>query len=145
MIGPDGWRDSPENPEFEEDRTLFQSWKAQVAGEGLRIRIGRWNIAGNPVAIIVDFTTLIANKDEIFKKLWERYKLDSISGQWDYIEPALFGYAAGMIIESFTRFYLNARTRILAQFHEWMMGGGVLYLNEHQPPKVDVFWWKRGE
>ena len=36
-----------------------------------------------------------------FKGLWESYKLDSISGQWDYVEPALFGYAAGKAIEKF--------------------------------------------
>lgn len=139
LIGPDVWRDTTENPEFEEDKSLFQTWKAQVSAEGLRIRIGRWKIAGSPIAIILDFTTLMGRKDEIFSKLWESYKLDSMSGQWDYVEPALFGYAAGMIIESYSNFYLNARTNILAQFHEWMMGAGVLYLKEHQPRIATAF------
>ena len=81
----------------------------------------------------------MARKDEIFSKLWESFKLDSMSGQWDYIEPCLFGYAAGKVIESFTQFYLNTRTRVVAQFHEWMTGGGVLYLKENRPQIATTF------
>ena len=139
LIGPDVWREAGENPEFEEDRMLFQAWKQQAMNEGLRIKIGRWKIAGNPIAIILDFTPFMAKKDEIFSRLWERFKLDSISGQWDYIEPALFGYAAGRLIESFTRHQLNARDKVVAQFHEWMCGGGLLYLNDEFPQVATVF------
>ncbi|KPL12095.1 MAG: alpha-glucan phosphorylase [Bacteroides sp. SM23_62] len=130
LIGPDVWRDSGENPEFEEDKMLFQTWKQHALGEGLRIKVGRWKITGRPIAVILDFTTFMAKKDKIFSKLWENFQLDSISGQWDYIEPCLFGYAAGKVIESYTQFYLNTRTRVVAQFHEWMTGAGVLYLKE---------------
>jgi len=139
LIGPDVLRDTGENPEFEEDKMLFHNWKQQALGEGLRIKVGRWKIAGRPVAIILDFTTFMAKKDEIFSHLWESFKLDSISGQWDYIEPTLFGYAAGKVIESFTRFHLNARERVIAQFHEWMCGGGLLYLNKSFPQVATVF------
>ena len=63
---------------------------------------------------------------------WETYKLDSITGQWDYVEPALFGYAAGKLIESFTTFY-HEHHNIIAQFHEWMTGTGILYLKKYAP------------
>ncbi|MCK4853315.1 MAG: alpha-glucan family phosphorylase, partial [Bacteroidales bacterium] len=139
LIGPDVWRDSGENPEFEEDKMLFNAWKQQALGDGIRIKVGRWKIAGRPIAIILDFTTFMARKDEIFSNLWEGFQLDSISGQWDYIEPCLFGYAAGKVIESFTQFYLNTRTRVVAQFHEWMTGAGLLYLNEHCPQIATAF------
>ena len=62
----------------------------------------------------------------------EVYKLDSITGQWDYVEPALFGYAAGKVIESFTSFY-HDRHNIIAHFHEWMTGTGILYLENSVP------------
>ncbi|MCK7534038.1 MAG: hypothetical protein MZV63_24955 [Marinilabiliales bacterium] len=51
------------------------------------------------------FTQYFGQQNEIFARFWETYKLDSISGQWDYVEPALFGYAAGKVIESFTAFH----------------------------------------
>ncbi|KKK44872.1 hypothetical protein LCGC14_3166430, partial [marine sediment metagenome] len=139
LIGPDVWRGTGENPEFEEDKTLFPAWKQQALNEGLRMKIGHWKISGRPIAIILDFTTFMSNKDEIFSQLWESFKLDSISGQWDYIEPTLFGYAAGKLIESFTRFQLNTRLKVVAQFHEWMCGGGCLYLNDKFPQVATVF------
>ncbi len=139
LIGPDVWRDTDTHPEFIEDPQLFSSWKNKAFEEGLRIRVGRWNIEGKPIAIIVDFTPFFSNKDEIFKEFWEEYKLDSISGQWDYIEPALFGYASGKVIESFARFQLTQRHRIVAQFHEWMTGIGLLYLKKYMPQIGNLF------
>ncbi len=58
-IGPDVWRDTAKNPEFVEDPLLFRSWRMSAAEEGLRIRVGRWNVTGKPVAILVDFTQFI--------------------------------------------------------------------------------------
>lgn len=132
LIGPDVWRDERENPEFEQDDSLFPEWKSKAAQEGLRVRTGRWRVSGKPLVILVDFTPFFNEKDKIFAKFWERYKLDSISGEWDYIEPALFGYAAGKVIESFTGFHQGYHD-IVAQFHEWMTGTGVLYLKMNAP------------
>ena len=81
---------------------------------------------------LIDFTPYFGQQNEIFAKFWETYKLDSISGQWDYVEPALFGYAAGKVIESFTSFY-HDRHNIIAHFHEWMTGTGILYLEKTVP------------
>ncbi|MBL7113463.1 MAG: alpha-glucan family phosphorylase, partial [Bacteroidales bacterium] len=139
LIGPDVWRDSEENPEFREDPNLFADWKQKALQEGLRVKIGRWNISSTPIAIILDFTTFMSRKDEILSELWESYKLDSMAGQWDYIEPALFGYAAGNLIQSFIRHNLNPRSKIVAQFHEWMTGAGLLYLKEYVPQVATVF------
>jgi phosphorylase/glycogen(starch) synthase len=139
LIGPDVWRDGAINPEFVEDKKLFKSWRDKAAEEGLRIKVGHWSISGNPIAIIVDFTTFINQKDSIFSKFWESYKLDSLSGQWDYVEPCLFGYAAGRVIESFTKFNLSIRDKVVAQFHEWMTGSGLLYLKMNMPQVATVF------
>jgi phosphorylase/glycogen(starch) synthase len=139
LIGPDVWRDTNQNPEFQEDSLLFKSWRSRAAEEGLGIKIGRWNISGNPIVIIVDFMTFVPQKDNIFKKFWELYKLDSLSGQWDYIEPALFGYAAGKVIESFTRYHVGVREKVVAQFHEWMTGTGILYLRHYMPQVATAF------
>jgi phosphorylase/glycogen(starch) synthase len=132
LIGPDVWREDIKNPEFIPDESLFSEWKARAASEGLRVKTGRWNIAGKPIVMLIDFTPYFGQQNEIFASFWETYKLDSISGQWDYVEPALFGYAAGKLIESFTTFY-HEHINIIAQFHEWMTGTGILYLKKHAP------------
>ncbi len=138
-IGPDVSKESGGNDEFIEDNALYKNWHEQAQKEGLRIRIGRWNISGQPIVILVDFTPYFEKKNEIFTNLWLRYKLDSISGSWDYIEPALFGYAAGKVIESFYQFHCTAADRIVAHFHEWMTGTGILYLESHTPQIATVF------
>lgn len=139
LVGPDLWRGTDENPEFREDRNLYADWRAKAAEEGLRVRTGRWKIPGEPIAFILDFTIFMEQKDKIFSGLWESFRLDSMSGQWDYIEPALFGFGAGKLIESFAKYHLSTRTRVVAQFHEWMTGGGLLYLAQEAPQIATVF------
>ena len=82
---------------------------------------------------------IFVQKDKIFAKFWETYKLDSISGGWDYVEPALFGYAAGIVVESFYNFYVSANDKIIGHFHEWMTGAGILYIKENVPQIGTVF------
>lgn len=139
MIGPDIWKGTTAHPEFEEDAELFSAWRNHAATQGIVIRAGRWKIPGNPPVILVDFTSFFSQKNEVFAHLWTRYQLDSLTGSWDYAEPAMFGYAAGKVIESFYHFYLTYSDRIVAQFHEWMTGAGILYLEEHVPQIATVF------
>ena len=139
MIGPDVWKGTGEHPEFIEDKTLFKLWRQYLDQEGLKVKIGRWNIQGNPITVLVDFTPYFFEKNEIFKHFWIKYQLDSLNGQWDYTEPAMFGYAAGKVIECFYRCHINSTDRVVAQFHEWMTGTGLLYLEEKVPQVATVF------
>ena len=81
LIGPDVWKEANEHAEFVEDHFLFSSWRKQLDMDGIKCKIGRWNIAGNPVAILVDFTSYFSQKDKIFYEFWESHKLDSHNGQ----------------------------------------------------------------
>lgn len=139
MIGPDLPSGIAGNPEFTEDKNLFPTWKMHMQQAGLRVRAGRWNIPGNPLVILIDFTPFFQQKNEIFTHFWTKFRLDSLSGQWDYIEPAMFGYAAGKVIEGFYHCHLNATDHIIAQFHEWMTGTGILYVEENIPQVATVF------
>ncbi len=138
LIGPDIYKDV-NNPEFIPDETLFSAWKTIVQKSGLKIKIGRWNIKTNPIVVLVDFSELFVRKDEILKELWDRYKLDSLTGGWDYIEPVMFGYAAGMLIESYLTYYDLESQNNVAQFHEWMTGSGLLYLKKNMPSVACAF------
>ncbi len=138
-IGPDVWKETHRNPEFEEDPNLLREWREHAEDHGLHFRIGRWQVPGNPIAILVDFTPLFGQKDNIFSDYWLKYGLNSLSGQWDYTEPAMFGYAVGQVIESFYEFYLSAYDRIIGHFHEWMTGTGVLYLRDKVPQAGTIF------
>jgi phosphorylase/glycogen(starch) synthase len=139
MIGPEVWKETSNNPYFEEDKNLYADWVSKALEDGLNIRIGRWKIAGEPVVILVDFTQYFTQKNDIFSEYWEHYRLDSLQGGWDYIEPAMFGYAAAKVIEHFYEYNIAAHDRLLSHFHEWMTGLGLLYLNKNVPQSATVF------
>lgn len=139
MVGPELAKDHGENGEFLEDKTIFESWRMTAHEQGLKFRIGRWNIPGKPIAILVDFTSLFKDKNKIFANFWEKYKLDSIRGDWDYIEPVMFGYAVGQVIESYYKYHMLQYETVITQFHEWMTGSGILYLKEMVPEIGTVF------
>ena len=139
LVGPDVWMDTESNPDFIEDPLLYRDWKAQAAAEGLRLRVGRWNIQGQPTAILVDFKQFLTDQNNILTEYWKRFGVDSLTGNWDYKESALFGYAAGKVIESFYRYNLSPADKVVAQFHEWMTGAGLLYIKGTQLPIATVF------
>ena len=137
-IGPDLWRDR-NNPSFTEDKNLYRNFKNRIAEEGISIRVGHWEIPGKPIAILVDYTPFLNQRDKIFTTFWEAYKLDSISGGMEYVECATFGYVVGKVVENFIRHNLSFRDKVLAHFHEWQTGSGVLYLNKFVPQVATVF------
>lgn len=139
QIGPDLYKGSEGNTEFLEDAELLKDWKNQFNREGLKIRVGRWIIPGRPIVVLIDFSPLFAKKDQIFSNLWSKNRLDSLQGGWDYIEPALFGYSAGIIIDDYKKYALPGNLNILAHFHEWLTGAGVLYLENEVQGIATVF------
>lgn len=141
LIGPDKWVDLDKgNDEFIEDSSLFEDW-ANFAklNERLSVRVGRWLHANNQIVILVDPKQFVSIKDELLARYWERYLLNSISGNWDYIVSLLFGYGAGKAIESFVRFYQESDSTAVAHFHEWQSGAGILYLKDNAPEIATVF------
>jgi phosphorylase/glycogen(starch) synthase len=138
LIGPDVWR-GKNNTEFIEDKNLYADWKNYAETQGVSFRVGRWNIKGKPIVILVDFLSLISKKDEILTSFWNDYGLDSISGQWDYIEPTIFGYAAAKVVETFYTHEVFPQEKVYTHFHEWMTGSGVLYLKKYVPQVATCF------
>ena len=107
---------------------------------GLPVRIGRWRIAGRPRCILIGFSSLYAQKNGILAGLWERHQVDSIAGDWDYVEPVLFATAAAMVVERWWEEQLAPfHRRAVVQAHEWMTGAALLYLHERIPSIGTVF------
>jgi len=139
FIGPDFWLEK-ENPLFSEDEKLLEAWRRHaIERDGLKIRIGRWNIPGNPITILVGFTPFYAQKNDIYTKAWEDFKVDSLHAYGDYDEASMFSYAAGKVVESFYRYNLSVQDKVIYQAHEWMTGMGALYLKKHVPEIATIF------
>ncbi len=124
-----------------EPRNQYAEWQAYLERKHrLQVHPGLWKISGVQVPTwLIDFHPLLGRKDEIFYELWQHFGVNSLWSGWDYIEPAIFGYAAGMVIASFLEFYYGEEVEVVAHFHEWLVGGGVLYLRRHKPSVATVF------
>lgn len=138
FIGPDCWRDKT-CPFFTEDKDLFSSWQAKAAREGLRVRVGRWNIPSEPVAILVDFTPYFNIKDRIYGQLWEDFKVDSLHAYGDYDEASMFSYAAALVVKSFYNYNIDPRKDVVYHGNEWMTGLGLLYIRKYVPEIATIF------
>ena len=70
----------------------------------------------------------------------ERFGTNSIAAYGDYDESSMFGYAAGMVVESFYRHYrLSARQHVVAHFNEWQTSFGIYYIKEYLPEVATLF------
>ena len=138
FIGPDCWGDKP-SPYFLEDDSLLADWKQQAIDEGLRVKTGRWDIPGSPIAILVDFTPFFEHKNTIYAWAWENYQVDSLHAYGDYDEASMFSFAAAKVVESFYNHQLNGDDRVVYHGNEWMCGLGVLYINKVLPQIATVF------
>lgn len=124
---------------FKEDKGLFGEWKVQADKEGLAVRLGRWCVPGEPVAVLVDFNQYYKDKNQIYTWLWEHYGVDSLHAYGDYDEASMFSFGAAKVVESFYRFYLDEATKVIYHGNEWMTGLGLLYLNNRLPQVATLF------
>ena len=138
FIGPDFWKES-ESPYFKEDMALFAEWQWVAKEQGLKVRVGRWTVPGEPIAILVDFQPYFEQKNEIYGWLWEKYQVDSLHAYGDYDEASMFSYAAALVVESFYNWLANPSLKVIYHANEWMCGLGALYINAHLPQIGTVF------
>ncbi len=139
FIGPDFWQ-GKENPLFIEDKKMWKSWTAKARKEGLEVRVGRWNIPGQPCVVLVAFNKYFPMRDQLYANLWEYAKVDSMNGYGDYDEANMFSYAAGLVVESFYRHSLEKTCmNVVYQAHEWMTCLGAMYIQQNVPAIATIF------
>lgn len=157
FIGPDVWTEANPSPWFTEcNVTGLSKWaKNAKLPEGVSVRVGRWEIPGRPIAVLVKFDGMYAVKDEFYGEMWNRFGVDSLHAYGDYDEGCAFAHAAGIVIESIILSgYGQANPlpdtprrgrpkkvtpTIVAHFDEWTTGMGLLYIKWKMPSVATVF------
>ena len=53
---------------FKEDKTLLKDWRLEIGDWSMEIpvRVGRWDVPGKPIAILLKFDALWDRKDSIY-------------------------------------------------------------------------------
>lgn len=135
FIGPDLW-DEQESPFFNPDAQCeLSDWARTAQAEGLKVRVGRWMVPGEPQVVLVDFRPFYSRKNAFYAQMWEWYGVNSMAAYGDYDEACTFAYASAVVIESLFKHYCPQRCKAIAHFNEWTTGMGVLYL-KHQLPAI---------
>ena len=128
---------------FKEDKQLLKNWRLKIADLNLPVRIGRWKVPGEPIAILLKFDALWPKKDEIYAWAWNNFQVQSHAAYGDYDESCLFGYAAGMVMESLYRHLNTPKNRIPLNFcahaNEWQTAFSIFYLSDHCPQIATLF------
>ena len=139
FIGPDCWGKT-NSPYFIEDLTLFSDWRIKAQAEdGLKVKVGHWDIPGQPIAVLVDFQSYFVVKDQIYGELWEDFKVDSLHAYGDYDEANMFSYAAAKVVESFYHRNIDKAAKVIYHGNEWMTCLGLLYIRKHVPEIATIF------
>ena len=121
---------------FTEDKSLLKGWKAPHP-----VRIGRWKVPGEPIAILLKYDSLWPKKDEIYAWAWDKFQVQSHAAYGDYDESCLFGYAAGMVMESlYKRLKVKGESlEVCMHANEWQTAFCLFYLEDHCPKIATLF------
>lgn len=140
FLGPDVWT-KIESPYFlpSKDKKL-NLWAKQVELDTqLKVRVGRWDIPGKPLAILINFDALYTKKNEIYSDFWQTFGVDSLHAYGDYDESSMFGYACGCVIKHFIDYQKIGEKNIIALFNEWMTAFGALFLKKYASNVATIF------
>lgn len=138
FLGPDIWQEK-NNPDFLEDKKLLKNWREAAAKEGVNVRIGRWQVAGRPVAVLVDFQPFFEQRNFIYGTAWQNFGVQSDKAYGDYDEASMFSYAAARFVEIIYLSLTHKNEKVVYQAHEWMAGLGMLHLRKAAPSIATIF------
>ena len=122
---------------FKEDKQLLKEWRLKIKELNIPVRIGRWQVPGEPIAILLKFDSLWSRKDDIYAWAWNKFNVQSHAAYGDYDESCLFGYAAGMVMESLYNFLPSGQFCMHA--NEWQTAFSIFYLQDHCPKIATLF------
>ncbi len=147
FIGPDVWSEETPSPYFIENKSLLKKWLLEAElPEGVDVRVGRWDIPGKPIVVLVKFDGMYRVKDQFYGRMWQLYGVDSLHAYGDYDEACAFSHAAGIVAQSLFNFYTNhklvadpKRPKFISHYDEWTTGMGLLYIKAECPEVATIF------
>ncbi|MBN1645908.1 glycogen/starch synthase, partial [Candidatus Woesearchaeota archaeon] len=108
-----------------------------LAHQGIVCHYGSWAIRGDPKVILIEFTNALKLKDEIKTSLWNEFAVESLLSKWEFEEPMIWAWCAGMLLEQISGVY--GEKKIVMHGHEWLAGSAILYLKMHNNTIKTVF------
>lgn len=148
LIGP--YKEASARTEFEEfdfpTHNPFYEAVQQYRKKGFQIHTGRWLVDGNPQVILIDIGSGAWMLDSFKHELWQSCHIGIPHMDAESNDALLFGYLVATFLDLFR---VSADTyseenemgppRIVAHFHEWQAGLGLVALRTRHVPIATVF------
>jgi glycogen(starch) synthase len=146
---------NPESARINFDSTTPPPEFAKVIQEldkvGIKCYYGKWLRASNVNLILIDSTkfaekivptannSVDKNINLLKHWLWKKYGIDSMMMGGDFNECVAWSISVGKLIERLLGTSMFKGKKIVAHFHEWLAGAGLLYLRSKNLPIGLVF------
>uniref|UniRef100_A0A5S6QHT1 Glycogen [starch] synthase n=1 Tax=Trichuris muris TaxID=70415 RepID=A0A5S6QHT1_TRIMR len=108
-------------PETSSMRSTLDSMRAQ----GVKVIFGRWLIDGYPKVVLLDIGTSAWRLDNWKKELWDSCHIGIPWQDHESNDAVIFGFLVAWFLQEF-RERSGKNALIVAHFHEWMAGVGLV-------------------
>lgn len=141
FIGPDLGQGNEDDPMrlFKERKSLLNYFASKKLPYDLKVRVGRWNIPGSPLVILVDFKSMFPHLNDIYGRMWQNFSVDSLHAYGDYDESCAFAVASAIVAIELARTLKFDPATCIAHYNEWTTGMGLLYMKLTEPATATVF------
>ncbi|XP_048065111.1 glycogen [starch] synthase, muscle [Megalobrama amblycephala] len=110
----------------------------KMNSSGCKVYFGRWLIEGSPYVILLDVGFTAWSLDRWKSELWEKC---SIGVPWfdrEANDAVLFGFLTAWLLGEFAA-QCDEPPHIVAHFHEWLAGLGLVLCRQRQLPVATIF------
>ncbi|KAJ3583696.1 hypothetical protein NHX12_015810 [Muraenolepis orangiensis] len=110
----------------------------KMNASGCKVYFGRWLIEGSPYVVLIDVAFTAWSLDRWKSELWETL---SIGVPWfdrEANDAVLFGFLTAWLLGEYAS-QCEEPPHILAHFHEWLAGLGLVLCRQRQLPVATIF------
>ena len=107
--------------------------------EGVKVHYGTWDIKGEPKTLLIEFDGIAWQKNELKKRFWDEFGIDSLFAGWEFEEPMLFSCAVALVLRKMEMVGCFKTRKTVIHVHEWMTGFTIMRLKQLESSLSTVF------
>ncbi|XP_073505588.1 glycogen [starch] synthase, liver [Phyllobates terribilis] len=109
-----------------------------LQAQGCQLYFGRWLIEGSPYVLLFDIGSAAWNLDRWKGEFWEACNVGIPYQDREANDALLLGSLSAWFLKELTE-QLQDRPNVIAHFHEWQAGAGLILCRFHKLPVATIF------
>ncbi|XP_077117527.1 glycogen [starch] synthase, liver isoform X1 [Ranitomeya variabilis] len=109
-----------------------------LQAQGCQLYFGRWLIEGSPYVLLFDISSAAWNLDRWKGEFWEACNVGIPYHDREANDALLLGSLSAWFLKELTE-QLQDRPNVIAHFHEWQAGAGLILCRFHKLPVATIF------